>query len=39
LLARTSASWVQTGKIEILWLGQSATRITTMSGKVIDIDP
>jgi L-ascorbate metabolism protein UlaG (beta-lactamase superfamily) len=29
----------QTGKIEILWLGQSATRITTVSGKVIVIDP
>jgi len=27
------------GKIEILWLGQSATRITTVSGKVIVIDP
>jgi hypothetical protein len=26
-------------KIEILWLGQSATRITTISGKVIFIDP
>ena len=29
----------QTGKIEILWLGQSATRITTVTGKVIVIDP
>jgi L-ascorbate metabolism protein UlaG (beta-lactamase superfamily) len=29
----------QTGKIEVLWLGQSATRITTVSGKVIVIDP
>jgi L-ascorbate metabolism protein UlaG (beta-lactamase superfamily) len=29
----------QTGKIEVLWLGQSATRITTLSGKVIVIDP
>jgi hypothetical protein len=28
-----------TGKIEVLWLGQSATRITTVSGKVIVIDP
>ncbi len=27
------------GKIEVLWLGQSATRITTVSGKVIVIDP
>src|ERR1035437_1361453 len=29
----------ETGKIEVLWLGQSATRITTVSGKVIVIDP
>jgi L-ascorbate metabolism protein UlaG (beta-lactamase superfamily) len=29
----------QTGKVEILWLGQSATRITSVSGKVIVIDP
>jgi L-ascorbate metabolism protein UlaG (beta-lactamase superfamily) len=29
----------QAGKIEVLWLGQSATRITTVSGKVIVIDP
>ncbi len=27
------------GKIEVLWLGQSATRIRTVSGKVIVIDP
>lgn len=29
----------QAGKIEVLWLGQSATRITTPTGKVIVIDP
>lgn len=29
----------KTGKIEVLWLGQSAMRITTVSGKVIMIDP
>ena len=29
----------ETGKIEVLWLGQSATKITTVSGKVILIDP
>jgi hypothetical protein len=39
LLERTSASWAQSGKTKILWLGQSATRITTISGKVIVIDP
>jgi L-ascorbate metabolism protein UlaG (beta-lactamase superfamily) len=27
------------GKTEVLWLGQSATRITTPDGKVIVIDP
>jgi L-ascorbate metabolism protein UlaG (beta-lactamase superfamily) len=27
------------GKIELLWLGQSAVRITTQGGKVIVIDP
>src|SRR3970282_1888225 len=27
------------GKVEILWLGQSAMRITTGTGKVIMIDP
>ena len=27
------------GKIEVLWLGQSAIRITTVTGKVIVIDP
>ncbi len=27
------------GKIEVLWLGQSATRIVTVTGKVIVIDP
>ncbi len=25
--------------VEVLWLGQSATRITTVAGKVIVIDP
>ena len=29
----------QNGRVEILWLGQAATRITTPSGKVIVIDP
>jgi L-ascorbate metabolism protein UlaG (beta-lactamase superfamily) len=27
------------GKIEVLWLGQAAMRVTTVSGKVIMIDP
>jgi L-ascorbate metabolism protein UlaG (beta-lactamase superfamily) len=29
----------QSGKIEVLWMGQSATRITSVSGKVIVVDP
>ena len=29
----------QSGKIEVLWLGQSAMRITTPAGKVILVDP
>ena len=29
----------QEGKIEVLWLGQAATKITTVRGKVIVIDP
>jgi L-ascorbate metabolism protein UlaG (beta-lactamase superfamily) len=29
----------QGGKVEILWLGQAATRITSVAGKVIVIDP
>jgi L-ascorbate metabolism protein UlaG (beta-lactamase superfamily) len=38
-LASASSLGAQPGKIEVLWLGQSATRITTVSGKVIVIDP
>src|SRR5512142_252059 len=29
----------QTGKVEVLWLGQSAIKITTTAGKSIVIDP
>ena len=32
-------SWAQDAKTEVLWLGQATTRITTLSGKVIVIDP
>src|SRR6266700_2015467 len=31
--------WAQTNKIEVHWLGQSTTKITTLTGKVIVIDP
>ena len=39
VLAPFASASAQGGKIEVLWLGQSATRITTVSGKVIVIDP
>jgi L-ascorbate metabolism protein UlaG (beta-lactamase superfamily) len=38
LLAAGAAS-AQSGKIEVQWLGQSATKITTLTGKVIVVDP
>ena len=31
--------WAQTNKVEVQWLGQSATKITSPSGKIIVIDP
>src|SRR5580658_347408 len=34
-----SSVQAQPGKVEVLWLGQSAFRITTPGGKVILIDP
>ena len=34
-----SGAWAQSGKVEVLWLGQSAFRITTPGGKVIVTDP
>ncbi len=37
--AFSAAAAAQQGKIELLWLGQSATRIKTVAGKVIVIDP
>lgn len=39
LLLGTIGAWAQSGKTEVLWLGQAATRITTPGGKVIVIDP
>ena len=33
------AARAQSGKVELLWLGQAAFKITTVSGKVIVIDP
>jgi len=37
VLGRAGAQ--QQGKIEVLWLGQAAVKITSVSGKVIVIDP
>ncbi|MBX6369817.1 MAG: metal-dependent hydrolase [Rhodospirillales bacterium] len=39
LLVAAGNAFAQGGKVEVLWLGQSATRITTPGGKVIVIDP
>ncbi|HSE95815.1 MAG TPA: MBL fold metallo-hydrolase [Methylomirabilota bacterium] len=33
------AAWAQTAKVEVHWLGQASTKITTPTGKVIVIDP
>jgi len=35
----TERVWGQSAKVEIQWLGQSATKITSLTGKVIVIDP
>src|SRR2546425_2890765 len=32
-------AWAQTAKTEVHWLGQATTKITTLTGKVIVIDP
>ncbi len=39
LTLATDTVWAQTAKAEVLWLGQAATKITTLTGKVIVIDP
>ncbi|HEX7928725.1 MAG TPA: metal-dependent hydrolase [bacterium] len=38
-LAWTAPVLAQDGKVHVLWMGQSSTRITTPTGKVIVIDP
>ena len=38
-LALPAIANAQDGKVEVLWLGQAATRIKTPTGKVIVIDP
>jgi L-ascorbate metabolism protein UlaG (beta-lactamase superfamily) len=37
--ARPAATAARAGKLQVQWLGQSATKITTPGGKVIVIDP
>jgi L-ascorbate metabolism protein UlaG (beta-lactamase superfamily) len=39
LLWTVVGAHAEAGKIEVLWLGQAAMRITTVTGKVIVIDP
>ena len=39
LIATAAGALAEGGKIQVLWLGQAAMRITTVSGKVIMIDP
>jgi len=39
LAALTGSAIAQAGKVEVLWLGHSAFRITTLTGKVLVIDP
>jgi L-ascorbate metabolism protein UlaG (beta-lactamase superfamily) len=38
-VAVPAAAQPQSGKVEVQWLGQAATKITTVQGKVIVIDP
>ena len=38
-LVALGTALAQQGKVELLWLGQSAFRLTSVSGKVIVIDP
>lgn len=38
-LAFSTVAAQEKGKAEVLWLGHAATRVTTVSGKVIVIDP
>jgi len=39
LLAFAAPAFAADGKIQVLWLGQAAFKITTVGGKVIVIDP
>jgi hypothetical protein len=38
-LGAAGTTSARSGKIEVLWLGQAAFKITTVAGKVIVIDP
>jgi len=39
LTSASFSAYAQSGKVEVLWLGQSTFRITTPAGKVIVTDP
>ncbi len=39
LSALTTVASAETGKVEVLWLGQAAVKITSPGGKVIVTDP
>src|SRR5512138_1631767 len=34
-LTAASPTWAQNAKVEVHWLGQAATKLTTLTGKVI----
>jgi L-ascorbate metabolism protein UlaG (beta-lactamase superfamily) len=38
-LTAAAPAWAQNAKVEVHWLGQAATKLTTLTGKVIVIDP
>ena len=38
-LTAGAPAWAQNAKAEVHWLGQAATKLTTLTGKVIVIDP
>src|SRR5262245_13841687 len=38
-LTAGSPTWAQNAKVEVHWLGQAATKLTSLTGKTIVIDP
>src|SRR5256886_6907651 len=35
----TESTWAQTAKVEVQWLGQASTKLTTLSGKINGMHP